>query len=87
MPCTTIPFVYSMLPEDKKLVANLRELTHSHDYLRHAIDTDKCDRYLNHDHQGKLHFDSYYQDAEILGSLASFCYMYDHCRSFSGEPS
>jgi hypothetical protein len=87
MPCTTIPFVYSMLSEDKKLVANLRELTHSHDYLRHAIDTDKCDRYLNHVHQGKLHFDSYYQDAEILGSLASFCYMYDHCRSFSGEPS
>lgn len=83
MPCATIPFVYAMLSEDKKLVAHLRELTHSHDYLRHAIDTAKCDRYLNHVHQGQLHFGSYHHDAEILGCLASFCYMYDHCRSFT----
>jgi asparagine synthetase B (glutamine-hydrolysing) len=74
---STIPFSYAIMRNDTKLKEQLMETTHNHPLVRQIVNTSKCDRFIQRFNQGKLNTDSYAQDAELLGSLASLCYTMD----------
>lgn len=83
---TAIPFAYAIMRNDTKLKEQLLDITHSHPLVRQFINTDKCDRFIHRLSQGIPNTDSYAQDAELLGSLASLCYTTDLYDALDTQP-
>jgi len=75
---TSYPYHYSLLRRDENLFPELIEIIQSYPGLQTILDVKRCIRFLDNFTEGKLQSQSFSQDAELLGSLATICYSFKH---------
>ena len=69
------PFLYCVIKADNHLLSFLMEAIHAYPALRGIFDPEKCVRFINGVKSGNRQTNSLFRDAEVIGSLASICYL------------
>jgi len=66
-------FYYSLFRNDEDLLSEIADCLHSYPSLQEVLDTEKCQRFLTNFRTGNLEAQSYKQQTEMLGTLATMC--------------
>ena len=70
------PFHYALLQNDDKLFLEIADTIHSNPLLKEILDDKKCMQFLNKFKAGRIQTQSFSQDAELMGSLATMCFSF-----------
>jgi Asparagine synthase len=71
-------FNYALFRNDEVLLTEMAECLGSYASLHEVLDAEKCQRFLGNFKAGRLQAQSYSQQTELLGSLATMCLSFRH---------
>lgn len=71
------PFHYALLQNDEKLFLEIADIIHSNPLLKEILDDNKCMQFLDNFKAGRIQTQSFHEDAELMGSLATMCFSFN----------